>query len=185
MHSAQQPKTLQQRLGKDETLVVHSERPLNAEPPVERLATSLITPTRLFFVRNHGDVPDVDVAAYRLTVDGLVDRPLKLSLAALRERFEQITLAATLSCAGNRRAQLMELAPIPGELAWSDGAIATAMWTGVRLADVLASAKVARGALHVEFEGLSETSNTRAGVASEARSRSRRRSPPRRSSPTV
>jgi sulfite oxidase len=38
-------------------------------------------------VRNHGDVPDVDPEAWRLEVDGLVGRPLRLSLAELRARF--------------------------------------------------------------------------------------------------
>ena len=48
------------------------------------LAPSDLTPTEVFYVRSHGPVPDHDG---RLVVDGLVERPLSLSLdelAALR-----------------------------------------------------------------------------------------------------
>ena len=41
-----------------------SEEPLNAETPVELLCESQLTPNELFFVRNHGPIPEVDPAAY-------------------------------------------------------------------------------------------------------------------------
>lgn len=50
----------------------------------------------------------------------------------------------------------MEITPIPGELAWAEGAIGNAEWTGVMLKDVLDAARVAAAASHVEFEGLDE-----------------------------
>ncbi len=55
-------------------------------------------------MRNHGPVPDVDTATFRLRVDGLVDTPLELSLDELRDgRFAAREELATLQCAGNRR----------------------------------------------------------------------------------
>jgi sulfite oxidase len=47
-------------------------------------------------VRGHGAVPEVDPAAWRLRVEGLVERALDLSLTTLREAFPERTVTATL-----------------------------------------------------------------------------------------
>ena len=92
-------------------------------------------------MRSHGAVPEADPAAFRLRVDGLVERPLELSLDELRDgRFVERELRATLQCAGNRRADLIAVRDIPGEAPWGPGATGTATWRGVALADVLAAA---------------------------------------------
>lgn len=132
-------------------MVVHEREPFNAEPPRTALAGRRLTPADTFYSRNHGPVPAIEPAAWRLTVDGLVDRPLELSLEELRERFDEAEVTATLQCAGNRRAGLMEVHDIPGEEPWGPGATGTARWTGVRLADVLAHAGLRPGAAHVAF----------------------------------
>jgi sulfite oxidase len=141
-------------------MVVHEEAPLNAESPRAALTDSL-TPLDAFYVRTHGPVPDADPAGWTVTVDGLVERELVLSLDALRDRFEQREVVATLQCAGNRRAGLIAVRDIPGEAPWGAGATGTARWRGVALADVLAAAGVGDGAEHVAFLG--------ADVSSEAR----------------
>ncbi|MEV7969960.1 sulfite oxidase [Sphaerisporangium sp. NPDC088356] len=132
-------------------MVVHTARPYNAEPPPGALAGQAITPIDTFYCRNHGSIPDLDAAAWRLTVDGLVDRPLTLSLDELRASFPERTLVATLQCAGNRRAGFLTVRDIPGEDPWGPGATSTASWTGVSLADVLASAGLRPEAAHVAF----------------------------------
>src|ERR687895_28082 len=88
-------------------------------------------------VREHGAVPEIDSAAWRLRVGGLIERELDLSLTTLREAFRERTETATLQCAGNRRAGLIAVRDIPGEAPWGPGATGTATWTGVALADVL------------------------------------------------
>ncbi len=137
--------------GKRDDMVVHQTHPFNAEPPRTALARQQRTPLDTFYSRNHGPIPDVDADAWRLTVEGLVERPLTLSLDELRGRFEQHTLQATLQCAGNRRQGLAEVREIPGEDLWGPGATATTEWTGVRLGDVLRAAGVGGAAAHVEF----------------------------------
>ena len=62
--------------GKHPKQLVRDARWFNSGPPPELLRDHAVTPTELFFTRNHGAVPSVDPAGYRLTVDGLVDRPL-------------------------------------------------------------------------------------------------------------
>lgn len=139
--------------------VVRQEHPFNAGPPPRLLTQSYITPTNLFFVRNHGDVPDVDVHSYRLQISGKVLQPLSLSLDELQDNFERVNVSATLQCAGNRREELMALESIPNELGWGVEAISHAVWSGVRLRDVLAEAGLERETdlpLHVELGGLDQ-----------------------------
>jgi sulfite oxidase len=142
--------------GKRPGTLVRQESPFNAGPPPGALAAEALTPNDLFFVRNHGEVPVVDAAVWRLAVRGAVERELSLSLADL-ERFPRRALMATLQCAGNRRAELAALRPIPNELPWGFEAISTATWSGVALADVLAAARPTAEARHAAFEGLDET----------------------------
>jgi hydroxyacylglutathione hydrolase len=139
---------------KDPALVVWSEEPLNAETPLDLLRQREITPNELFFVRNHGAIPEVAPTAYRLTVRGLVAEPLTLSLEDLGQHFEHVTLDAVLSCAGNRRSELAAIAPIPGQAPWGPGATGNARWEGVRLRDVLQAAGIETDATHVAFTGL-------------------------------
>ena len=53
-------------------LITHTQHPLNGGPHSEALCREFVTPTRLFFVRNHGTVPEIDPASYRLVVGGSV-----------------------------------------------------------------------------------------------------------------
>jgi sulfite oxidase len=139
--------------GKRTDLIVHEREPFNAETGLAALAEGPLTATDAFYVRGHGAVPEIDPAAWRLRVDGLVERELELSLTTLREAFRERTETATLQCAGNRRAGLMAIRDIPGEAPWGPGATGTATWTGVALADVLALAHPLGEAEHVGFEG--------------------------------
>ncbi len=141
-------------------IVIHAEVPLNAEPPPRALRGAR-PPLDAFYVRSHGPAPEIDPAALRLRVDGLVDRALELSLDELREDFPEREVEAMLQCAGNRRTDLMAVREIPGELPWGPAAIGTARWRGVALADVLAAAGVRPGARHVAFLGLDEVEGTR------------------------
>jgi sulfite oxidase len=140
------------RYGKRTDLIVHEEEPFNAETGRAALAEGPVTATDAFYVRGHGAVPEIDPAAWRLHVDGLVERELDLSLSTLREAFREREVTATLQCAGNRRAGLMAIRDIPGEAPWGPGATGTATWTGVALADVIALAGPLPRAAHVGFD---------------------------------
>jgi sulfite oxidase len=140
------------RYGKRADLIVHTEEPFNAETGLAALDRPL-TATDAFYVRGHGALPEIDTAAWRLQVHGLVERELDLSMATLREAFREREVTATLQCAGNRRAGLMAVRDIPGESPWGPGATGTATWTGVALADVLALAGPLDQASDVGFDG--------------------------------
>lgn len=138
------------------SLIVRQAQPFNAGPPLDQLRQSFITRPESFFVRSHGTVPAVSAEAYQLTIDGMVERPLQLSLNALRTQFPTRTIVATLQCAGNRRAELADLHPLPDELPWDAEAVGTAIWRGVALGEVLRAAGVTEQARHVAFTGLDE-----------------------------
>lgn len=128
---------------------------LNAGPPLNQLAKDFVTPTPLFFVRNHASIPAVDPGSFRLVVNGLVKRELSLTLDELKRDFERHTLTATLQCAGNRRKELVDYKPIDDQLAWGIEAIGTANWAGMRLGDLLEASGIANErAAHIGFLGL-------------------------------
>lgn len=139
--------------GKRADMVVHQQEPYNAEPTRTALGAHVVTPIDTFYGRNHSpDVPAVAADAWRLRVDGMVARPLDLSLDDLRTLFPHREVIATLQCAGNRRSGLNAIRDIPGrQHPWGPGATSTARWVGVGLGDVLAHAAVRPGATHVEF----------------------------------
>ncbi len=129
-------------------LVVHPTEPLNCETPPALLGGD-VTPTAQFYRRNHFPIPVLEEAAWRLGVGGMVRRPLSLSLCELTQLPAE-TAAVTLECAGNGRTLFRPSTP---GLQWGFGATGTAEWTGPRLADVLASAGIQRGACEVIFGG--------------------------------
>jgi DMSO/TMAO reductase YedYZ molybdopterin-dependent catalytic subunit len=135
--------------GKD-GLTLLNDRPVNAETPAH-LLDDAVTPTNRHFIRNNGLLPDnMDPEGWTLTVDGLVDNPLSLSIADLRENFEVITRVLHIECGGNGRSAFDP--PARGNQ-WTVGAIGCSEWTGVRLKDVLAAAGVQDAAVYTGHEG--------------------------------
>jgi DMSO/TMAO reductase YedYZ molybdopterin-dependent catalytic subunit len=133
----------------DAGLVVHRAHPLNCETSLPALLGGVVMPNAHFYVRNHFHIPRIDADSFQLTVGGLVERPLQLSLRELQNMRSQ-SLVVTLECAGNSRT-LFEPA-IEGEQ-WNLGAVSTAEWTGVPLAEVLDRTGVRSGAREVLFRG--------------------------------
>src|SRR5215475_381543 len=137
--------------GKRGDVIVHEVEPYNVETSLAALGESAVTALDAFYVRDHGEVPVADLGSWRLRVEGLVERPLSLSLSTLREAFNEREVVATLQCAGNRRAGLIAIRDIPGEAPWGPGATGTARWTGIALADVLELARPLPDACDVGF----------------------------------
>jgi sulfite oxidase len=116
-----------------EKLLVRSLRPPDYEAPVA-LLDSFITPVEHFYVRSHLPVPPgLDGATWTLAIDGEVNSPVSMSLDEIR-KLPSTTITMTLECAGNGRAFFDP--PVAG-IQWAKGAVGTARWTGVRLAEVL------------------------------------------------
>jgi sulfite oxidase len=145
-----------QRHDKVPEFIIHSSSPFNGGTPLKLLRRQFTTPVEYFYVRNHGNIPEVDPAHFRLTIDGFVDQVLTLTLDELRNDFSAVRKVATLQCAGNRRDELMAVEPIPGKTPWGSEAVGTAEWTGVPLVDVLNKAGIKPNAKHIALSGLDD-----------------------------
>ncbi len=133
--------------GKAPGLTLLQERPLVAETP-EHMLDDAVTPTEKFFVRNNGLMPEnvpADPNAWRLVIDGEVNTPLTLTLGEMRQRFPIVTFQLQMECGGNGRAQFQ---PEARGNQWGNGAIGNAVWTGVRLKDVLNAAGLKPSAVY-------------------------------------
>src|SRR5579863_2442590 len=130
-------------------LIQHAFRPPNFETPLAGLAAPF-TRNDVFFVRYHlAVIPHLDTDSWRLQVGGASARhPLTLTLRELQRDFPHVQLAAVNQCSGNRRGLFSPR--VPG-VQWGDGAMGNALWTGVRLRDVLRRVGVADDALEVAF----------------------------------
>ena len=117
-------------------LIVRGATPMNAEPALNKLVQSWETPIKHFYVRSHAPVPKVDLDSFRITVEGMVQRKMSLSIAEITDRFPATEITATMTCAGNRRSEHSRVKKVGG-IQWAAGPIGNARWGGVRLADVL------------------------------------------------
>ncbi|MFK7945122.1 MAG: sulfite dehydrogenase [Paracoccaceae bacterium] len=118
----------------------------------------IITPNGLCFERHHAGIAEVDPAAYRLMINGLVDRPLVFTMEDLK-RFPRYNRVHFLECAANsgmewRGAQL-------NGCQFTHGMIHNVMYTGVMLKDVLAEAGVKTSGKWVLPEGADASAMTR------------------------
>ncbi|KAF2159616.1 hypothetical protein M409DRAFT_29935 [Zasmidium cellare ATCC 36951] len=136
--------------------------PFNVEAPLSDLFNEgFLTSPELFYVRNHGHVPQVrdeEIPDWEFTVEGLVDRPMTLTLRQLMEEYEQQTYPITLVCAGNRRKEQNVVRKTKG-FSWGAAGVSTALFTGVLMADVIRRAKPKRGARYVCMEGADKLPN--------------------------
>lgn len=134
-------------------------RGTNAETNFAALrSTGLLTPADRFFVRNHTVTPRIDAAGWRLTVwgSGLTGSAVDFTYDQLRA-LPSVTRTAFVECAGNARSfySTQQNQQVSGT-AWTLGAIGTARWRGVRLADVLRRAGIGRNAVDVLPRGLDD-----------------------------
>jgi len=133
-------------LAQGDTLVPFTDVPATLPPPPSadrriydvRTIDGPLTPKDAFFTTQHYGHPEIDPAAFRLKVSGLVNRPLTISLEDLR-RMRGTDIVAGFECSGNRR-------PL-------QGLSGNGRWTGVPLRTVLDQAGVKAEAREFVFFG--------------------------------
>jgi DMSO/TMAO reductase YedYZ molybdopterin-dependent catalytic subunit len=131
-----------------ENLVRLSDQPLVAETPLGQQVEKY-TPNDRWFIRNHFNIPRLNVSEWQLSVGGAVTRPLRFTLRDLRS-LPSRRVAATMECAGNARSYLPP--PTDGN-PFKYGAASAAVFTGVPVADVFAGAGLAAGVQEIVFRG--------------------------------
>lgn len=136
--------------------------PFNVEPPLSALFDQgFLTSPELFYVRNHGavpHVPDEKIPTWEFSVEGLVERPITITLEQLIEEYEQITCPISLVCAGNRRKEQNVIRKTKG-FSWGAAGLSTALFTGVMMSEVLKKARPLRKAKYVCMEGADKLPN--------------------------
>jgi sulfite oxidase len=129
-------------------MIVRSAKPEDFEMPLDGFR-DWITPIDRFFVRCHTYIPKVELSEWSLKIDGVVERPMTLTLADLK-KFPQVELVSVLECAGNGR-RFYE--PHLAGTQWAFGSVGNGRWTGVRLRDVLQKAGIKNGATEILCDG--------------------------------
>ncbi|HKY94069.1 MAG TPA: sulfite oxidase [Kiloniellales bacterium] len=141
------------QMAEKDGLVLLGEEPLVAETPAH-LLDDAVTPTERMFVRLNGLLPqsavDLDASGWTLTIDGEVERPLRLTLDQLQRDFETVSANLVLECAGNGRAFFQP--PVEGN-AWTWGGVGCPRWTGVRLWELLMAAGLEDSAVYTGHYG--------------------------------
>ncbi|HSI33038.1 MAG: sulfite oxidase [Phycisphaerae bacterium] len=100
-----------------------------------------ITPTpSVYHVSHYKPDPKLDEAAHSLSISGLVDKPLTLSVADIKKR-PRAEVVATLECGGNGMSPSFR------------GAVANVKWAGTPLGPVLKEAGVSSDAVEIAFWG--------------------------------
>ena len=126
----------------------------SAGTPVKDLI-GIITPTSLHFATQHSyGIPDINPKEHRLTLHGLVERPLVFTLDDLK-RFPAVSRVHFLECVGNKHT------PRDKNVNDTHGRMACSEWTGVPLSVLLKEAGVKNQATWIVAEGLDGGKHTK------------------------
>jgi sulfane dehydrogenase subunit SoxC len=117
-----------------------------------------ITPSSLHYERHHGGIPNIDPARHSLIVHGMVDRPIKYSLADLK-RFPTVSRTYFMECSGTTGGELMKAREPTVQR--THGLVSTSEWTGVPLSTLLRQTGLTSGAAWVLAEGADAAVMTR------------------------
>jgi sulfane dehydrogenase subunit SoxC len=128
----------------------------NATPLHETVG--IITPSALHYEVHRSGVPDIDPAKHRLLIQGMVDRPVLLTVEEIRA-LPSTSRILFLECQGNT--QFEWRAPTGRGVAETHGLTSCTEWTGVPLSLLLREAGVQRGAAWILAEGADGSGNER------------------------
>jgi sulfane dehydrogenase subunit SoxC len=109
-----------------------------------------ITPSGLHYERHHGGIPNIDPARHRLVIHGMVEKPMRYSLAELK-RFPTVSRTYFMECAGSSGSEIMK--PREPTVQRTHGLVSTSEWTGVPLSTLLKQTGLKPGAAWVLAEG--------------------------------
>lgn len=140
--------------GKHPSLISRGDRPLNLETPVHLLDDKVTTSDKMF-VRNNGKVPEsIDEDTWTITFSGeSIAKETSFTLAQLKSKFPIYSYHITLECGGNGRAGF---SPATSGNQWTEGAVSSSVWSGVRLRDVLESIGLKPDAVYIGYDGADE-----------------------------
>lgn len=123
-----------------------------------RNGLGILTPSGLHYERHHGGIPTIDPARHSLIIHGMVERPMKYSVADLR-RMPSVSRIYFQECSGTTGAELMKATEPTVQR--THGLVSTSEWTGVQLSTLLKQCGLKPGAAWVLAEGADAAVMTR------------------------
>lgn len=81
-------------------------------------------------------VPDIDPAEYELEFESEINGKKKVFKLADIKKYPKTDVVAAIMCGGNRRSEIHRIKEVKG-LSWGAAAVGNAVWSGVKLSDVL------------------------------------------------
>jgi len=104
----------------------------------------IITPSGLHFTDEHGEVPEIDPREHRLTIYGMVERPLTLTMEELMA-LPSVSRVHTVECNSDGETRTLR------KLTWATaghcfGELSCSEWTGVLMSTLLDMVGVKKGA---------------------------------------
>jgi sulfane dehydrogenase subunit SoxC len=123
---------------------------INSKTPIDKLVGG-ITPTDLHYERSHSGVPDLDPAKHRLLIDGLVKKPLVLSVDDLIA-MPSVSRTHFIECTGHGW-ENWKKADDTLTVQDTHGLVSTNEWTGVPLGFLIDLVGKDRGSTWMLSEG--------------------------------
>lgn len=128
---AKQVSSLSERFPQLEVL---SADPENAQIQSRAALESYLTSREEHYIRNHHRTPDIDATEWTISLTGIVDEELELSVADIKHDYSTESVVHMMECSGNGRAYFDP--ETPGDQ-WTYGAVGNAIWTGTPVREIL------------------------------------------------
>jgi DMSO/TMAO reductase YedYZ molybdopterin-dependent catalytic subunit len=115
-------------------LRILSPEPENGEAASRSTYADYITPREEHYIRNHYPTPDIEESEWSVSLTGLVDSEVDLSMEDIKHSFSTQSVTHTMQCSGNGRSYFD---PQVGGNQWSFGAVGNTVWTGTPVSEIL------------------------------------------------
>jgi DMSO/TMAO reductase YedYZ molybdopterin-dependent catalytic subunit len=116
-------------------LEVLSADPENAQTNSRSNLASYLTSREQHYIRNHYRTPEIDADDWCVSLTGMVDEEIDLSIGELKHDFPTESVIHMMECSGNGRAYFD---PDAEGDQWTYGAVGNAVWTGTPVRELLA-----------------------------------------------
>jgi len=107
-------------------LEVLSADPENAQTNSRSNLASYLTSREQHYIRNHYRTPEIDADDWCVSLTGMVDEEIDLSIGELKHDFPTESVIHMMECSGNSRSYFE---PDAEGDQWGDGAVGSAVWT--------------------------------------------------------
>ena len=115
-------------------LRILAREPENAEAASRSTYESYITPREEHYIRNHYPTPDIDESDWTVSLTGMVDEEIELTMDEIKNDFSTESVTHTMQCSGNGRSYFE---PQVGGNQWTFGAVGNTVWTGTPVSEIL------------------------------------------------